>query len=475
MQKPYQMSRIRGSSPSLVRRIGCGRSSLVLAAVHVLAAGLACAQTSLDAQLALAQEQADSPTIVEIATRLLQERPGNEDLTYTLAEAQINSDDLARAEATISKWLESKPNSSLALESRGDLFGAQEKSEEAIGAWTSALKGASKEHIAELYRKIAGAQFDLEQYKDSADSWKKAFETSNSAQDLMQRGDALVLDGRFDEAVVDAKKAGQLEPDNQTIKSSLPKFERLGESLPIINQLLHQPKSDLAGYIPARTRLAFILGASGFLDAGLIYAKEALEEKNAAFGPTVVAGFLYRSLGDIDDAADLKISGRMPAEAVLASVSRLIENMVADDATILLDKAAAPVWVRQLQRLRSLNEPWYGAVRGAEALKLYPGDAQILATQGWFLNAAAEPGATEMIEAALKKNPKLADAWLTKAAIARRAGDLTGTLQAYKKAVELGDASAAEEVRVLERILPRVATAQAAPAEKSKQKGQKGQ
>ena len=343
----------------------------VLTASLLLATAVAAPDTAkLRDQLALATDDKDDLSRIELLRRILDAEPGDTKSHQLLVELWLKIQDYDMAEAALNAWPDAPPR--VAALARADILHSRDKD----------LAGAIK--ILQAY--VATAPKDA----DAIDSLVQLLLATNDtkaqlaaldqliplrrdATNLIRRANVKFLLGDFTGALTDAKAAQALEPDSAVVKGAIPQYERLEEALKAL-----PPLDDAIAKNPADFNA--LLDRSWWRRYGLM---------------------LEPALADANAAAKLEpdsLMARLAVTRALCMLNRLkTEDVLRDE---LID-AAKPISIEDSQVIAAADI----------ALKATPNNTAQLAARAAALNSAGQYLlARRDAEAALAIDPKNAAA-----------------------------------------------------------------
>jgi len=326
------------------------RQALLLAVVACFLAGPTSGATAdvktLRDQLALATDDKDTLSRIELLRRIVDADPADAASHRLLIELWIEINDYDLAAATLAAWPEAPAD--LAALTRASVL--RNRDEDVPGAIR-----VLREFLAKQPSNLPANQALVSALLTTDDTHAQLAAldallalTPKDITSLIQRANVKLKLADYPGALADAGQAQALEPDSDTVKSALPAFERLQETLqtlPPLDAALKQNPRDLSKLVER----AWWLRYGGILDRSLADANAAL-----ALDPNSIAAKITR-------ARVLFMLGKLKAEDSLRDDSIDATKPNATDDTLAIaaaDLALAqnPKDVAQLTaRARALN------------------------------------------------------------------------------------------------------------------------
>lgn len=207
-----------------------GRCLLLGAAVLAFAGSVAAAPdpAALDAQLAMATEADDLLARIEILRRIVEADPANAAARRQLVELWLAARDYDLAAATLDAWPEA-PADLTALTRAAVRRFRDEDPAGAIAILRAHLDGAPRDLAAQ--RALVAVLLTTNDVPAQITALDALLKLEPGAQNLLARANARLRAGDYPGALVDARAAQALAPEDATVKADLPTFDRLAEAL----------------------------------------------------------------------------------------------------------------------------------------------------------------------------------------------------------------------------------------------------
>jgi predicted Zn-dependent protease len=194
--------------------------------------------SQLHAQLSKAQEADDKAAIIELSRRIVAIAPNDFDAWETLAQTQLDVEDLDRLAQTLDAWQKVRRPPAAIEDFRGDLCLKRKDYQNAERHWLAflATKPAAS-YAATKYDKLADLCAGQARWADNATYRTKAIAAKDSAARRVFRACAFLRLHKWDAAYADMAKANKIDASDSQVKEWLPQFERLQKFLPRIKAL----------------------------------------------------------------------------------------------------------------------------------------------------------------------------------------------------------------------------------------------
>jgi tetratricopeptide (TPR) repeat protein len=271
--------------------------------------------SQLRGQLEAAKEAANKPAIIELSRRIVAIAPNDSDAWETLAQTQLEIEDLDRLEQTLDAWQKTVRRPPAAIEDfRGDLAFKRKDYENAERHWLAFLR--TKPPAADAateYDKLADLCVDQARWADNATYRRKAIAAQDSAPRRVSRACAFLRLHKWDADYTDMAKANKMDASDSEVKEWLPQFEQLQQFLPRIKtldaQIAKSPND--SGLLLERARI-FTLAGRPLL--ALDDAERALKLQPASMRARIQTAEALLDVNRAEDAAKLQVTNYLPRE-----------------------------------------------------------------------------------------------------------------------------------------------------------------
>ena len=289
-------------------------------------------------QLQAAEDAADKPAIIELSRRILAITPNDSNVWDTLAQTELETEDLDRLEQTLDAWQKAVRHPPAAIEDfRGDLSSRRKDYQNAERHWLAFLASkplpAGAATVCDNLANLCAAQ---ERWEDHAGYRTKAIAAQDSATRRVARAIAFLRLHKWDAAYADMAKANKMDATDPEVKEWLPQFERLRGFLPQIKaldaQIAKSPKD--AGLLLERARI-FTLAGRPLL--ALDDAQRALKLQPASMRARVQTAEALLDTGRPEDAAKLQVNDKLTRAEDKHVSEEILRRLGAIDALLVRD------------------------------------------------------------------------------------------------------------------------------------------
>lgn len=286
-------------------------------AVLILLAGSAFAATEapqlqhLRDQLKKAQDAQDKPAIIELSQRIVAIAPNDSSTWDTLAQTQLETEELDGLERTLDAWQKAFKKRAAAMDDfRAELCFKRKDYQCAQEHWLAFIATKPpRADIATSYDNLAELCAAQSRWVDHAAYRTKAIAAQDTAARRVLRAVAFLRLHNWDGAYADMAKANKMDATDSQVKEWLPEFERLQKFLPQIKsldaQIAKSPNEPaVAGLLLERARV-FILAGRPLLaidDAG-----RAFKLQPASMQARIELAEALLDVGQTEDAAKLEV------------------------------------------------------------------------------------------------------------------------------------------------------------------------
>src|SRR5262249_40347198 len=290
----------------------------MLLAGTALAAAEAPELQQLRTQLKTAQDATDKPAIIELSRRIVAIASNDSETWDTLAQTQLETDDLDGLERTLDAWQKTTPRPPAAIEDfRAGLCFKRKDYQCAEKHWLAFIATKPRPTDAgEAYDNLAEVCAEQARWADHAAYRTKAIAARDTAARRVLRACAFLRLHKWDAAYADMAKANKMDATDPQVKEWLPQFERLQQLLPRIKpldaQIAKSPNDPaVTGLLLDRARL-FTLAGRPLL--ALDDAERASKLQPASIRARIQLAEALLEVDRPDDAAKLDISGDLIRE-----------------------------------------------------------------------------------------------------------------------------------------------------------------
>ncbi len=311
----------------------------------------------LHAQLSVAEDADDKPSIIELSRRLVAISPNDSTAWESLARTQLEIEDFDRLSETLDGWEKAVKKPAAAIEDfRGDLSAHQKDykgAEQHYLAFIARKPPASD--VADMYDKLSELCVEQGRWNENATYRNKAIAAKDSSARRVDYACALLRLHKWDAAYAEMAKANKLEPDGAEVKEWMPQFERLQD-------YLAQIKAIEARIATAPNEPALLLERARFFTLAqrpLLALDDC--EKAAKLGPTSLRAHIQMAevlfdLNRDDEAVKLQVSKNLSREQSGHVSDQSLGELDREDSLIAKNPNDAEALAARSKTLRQLNQ-----------------------------------------------------------------------------------------------------------------------
>jgi len=414
---------------------------LILLTGSALAAREAPELQQLRDQLKKAQDAEDKPAIVELSRRIVAIAPNDSATWDTLAQTQLESEELDDLERTLDAWQKASKKPPVAIEDfRAGLCFKRKDYKCAEQHWLAFI--ATKPPRADAatdYDNLAEASAAQARWADHAAYRAKAINAQDTTARRVLRAVALLRLHNWDAAFAEMAKANKRDATDPQVKEWLPEFERLQKFLPQIKTLdaqIAKSPNDV-GLLLERARV-FILAGRPLL--AIDDAEHAFKLQPASMRARVELAEALLDAGKAEDAAKLEIDrylrrgeDKHVSDEALRELGRL-------DARLSANPKDADALVARAKILRDLRQFTLALADANAALAVNDKSAA-----AHFEAAQDLDGLDRQKEALLhariatELDPHDSNMWFFRGVLERQRADFAGAVASQTRSIEISE------------------------------------
>jgi tetratricopeptide (TPR) repeat protein len=423
-------------------------------AVLILLTGSAFAVTEppelqqLRDQLQKAQDAEDKPAIIELSRRIVAIAPKDSDTWDTLAQTQLESEELDNLERTLDAWQKAFPRPPAAIEDfRAGLCFKRKDYQCAEKHWLAFI--ATKPPRADAatdYDNLAEASAAQARWADHATYRAKAIAAQDTAARRVLHAVALLRLYNWDAAFADMAKANKMDATDLQVKEWLPQFERLQKVLPQIKpldaQIAKSPNNPaIAGLLLERARL-FILAGRPLL--AIDDAERAFKLEPASMRARIGLAEALLDAGQAEDAAKLEVDRYLRRGEDRHVSDQALQELGTLDARLSANPKDADALVARARILRDLRQFTLALADANAALAI--NDKSAAAN---FEAAQDLDGLDRKKEALLhariatELDPNNSNMWFFRGVLERQRADFAAAVASQTRSIEISESLAA--------------------------------
>ena len=444
-----------------------GIAVLTLLAGTALAAAEAPGLQQLRTQLKTAQEANDKPAIIELSRRIVAIAPNDSDTWDTLAQTQLETDDLDGLGRTLDAWRKAFQRPPAAIGDfraglcfkRGDYQCAEQHWLAFIATKPSAADVATNyDNLAELCAAQA-------RWADHASYRTKAVAAQDTAARRVSRACAFLRLHKWDAAYADMAMANKMDAADAQVKEWLPQFERLQQFLPQIKpldaQIAKSPNDPaVAGLLLERARV-FILAGRPLL--AIDDGERAFKLQPASMRPRIELAEALLDAGQPENAAKLDVDRYLRRGEDKHVSDQALRELGMLDARLSANPKDADALVARARILRDLRQFTLALADANAALATNDKSAA-----AHFEAAQDLDGLDRQKEALLQAriatelDPQNSNLWFFRGVLERQRADFAGAVGSQTRSIEISESPVAlSEREQCERRIGKTAEADA--------------
>ena len=415
--------------------------SLLAFCLNPLATGFGAGQdlSQLRSQLQAAKEAADKPAIIELSRRILAVAPNDSNVWDTLAQTELETDDLDRLEQTLNAWEKAVHHPPAAIEGfRGDLADRRKDYQNAERYWLAFLASKPRSAAAASeYDNLANLCATQQRWEDHAAYRDKAIAAQDSATRRVARAIALLRLHKWDAAYADMAKANKMDATDSEVKEWLPQFERLQGFLPQIKALDAQiaKSPDDAGLLLDRARL-FTLAGRPLL--ALDDAEHALKFQPASIRARIQTAEALLDVDRGDDAAKLEVGRDLRRGEDKHVTEQTLLELGAFDKRLQANPKDDDALVERSKILRELRQFTLALADARAALAINDKSANAHFEAGRDLDGLGQQNkALEQARIATELDPRNPENWFFRGLLERQRANFTAAIESQTRSLEI--------------------------------------
>jgi len=439
-------------------------------AVLTLLAGTAFAATEplelqqLRDQLKKAQDAEDKPAIIELSQRTVAIAPNDSETWDTLAQTQLESEELDGLERTLDAWQKAFKRLPAAIEDfRAGLCFKRKDYQCAEQHWLAFIATKPpRADVATDYDNLAEVCSAQARWADHAAYRSKAVAAQDTAARRVLRAVAYLRLHNWDAAYADMAKANKMDATNAQVKEWLPEFERLQKFLPQIKPL-DARIAKLPNDVELLLERARVLILAGRPLLAIDDAEGAFKLQPASMRARIQLAEALLDAGQSEDAAKLEVDRYLRRGEDKHVNDEALRELGRLDARLLGNPKDADALVARARILRNLRQFTLALADANAALAINDKSAaaQFEAAQDLDgLNQAKE--ALLHAHIATELDPHDSNMWFFRGVLERQRADFAGAVASQTRSIEISESLVAlSEREQCERRIGKTAEADA--------------
>jgi tetratricopeptide (TPR) repeat protein len=404
--------------------------------------------SGLHAQLSKAEEAGDKAAIIELSRRIIAIAPTDSDAWETLAQTQLDIEDLDRLAQTLDAWQKVRRPPPAIEDFRGGLCLKRKDYLNAERHWLAFL--ATKPRAADAateYDNLANLCVTQARWVDNAAYRTKAIAAEDSAARRVFRACAFMRLHKWDAAYADMAKANKIDSTDDEVKKWLPQFERLQGFLPQIRaldaQIAKSPNDPVL--LLDRARL-FTLAERPLL--ALDDCEQAMKLQPASMRARIQTAEALFDIGQPDDAAKLQVSSRLARDKDKHVSEQALRELSNEDTQIAQNSGNADPLAARAKMLRDLRQIPLALADARAALAI---DDKLAAAH---FEAAHDLDALDQSKEALihavkatELNPNEGTAWYYRGVLEAKRADFPAAIESQTRSLKISESPEALRAR----------------------------
>jgi tetratricopeptide (TPR) repeat protein len=417
---------------------------LILLTASAFAATEAPELQQLRDQLKKAQDAEDKPAIIELSRRIVAIAPNDAGTWDTLAQTQLESEDLDGLGLTLDQWQKASRKPTAAIEDfRAGLCFKRKDYQCAEQHWLAFIATKPlRADVATDYDNLAESCAVQSRWADHAAYLTKAIAAQETTARRVRRAVAFLRLHNWDAAYGDMAKANKMDATNPEVKVWLPEFERLQKFLPQIKpldaQIAKSPTDPaVAGLLLERARV-FILAGRPLL--AIDDAEHAFKLQPASMRARIELAEALLDAGQAENAQKLEVDRYLRRGEDKHVSDETLRELGTLDARLSADPKDAEALIARAKILRELRQFTLALADANAALAINDKSAA-----AHFEAAQDLDGLDRQKEALLhariatELDPHNSNIWFFRGVLERQRADFAGAVASQTRSIEINE------------------------------------
>jgi len=396
-------------------------------------------------QLKTAQEADDKPAVIELSQRIVAIAPNDSNMWGTLAQTQLDNQDLDGLERTLDAWQKSFRRPPAAIDDfRASLCFQRKDYQCAEQHWIAFIAAKpSAPDVATDYDNLAELCAAQARWADHAAYRTKAIAAQDTVARRVSRACAFLRLHKWDAAYADMAKANKMDATDRQVKEWLPQFERLQQFLPRIKPLDTQIAKS-----PNDTRLlldrARLFTLAGRPLLALDDAERAFKLEPASMRARIQTGEALLEVDRADNAAKLDISGDLIRGKDRPVTDNVLRELGALDSRLRQNPGDIDALVARAKILGQLRQFTLSLADANAALLIDDKSAAAHFEAARDLDALGrEKEALSHARIATELDPNDSTKWFFRGVVERQRADFTEAIASQTRSIEINESRVA--------------------------------
>jgi tetratricopeptide (TPR) repeat protein len=399
----------------------------------------------LRAQLKAAQDAEDKPAIIELSRRIVAIVPNDSNSWDSLAQTQLESEELDDLERTLDAWQKAFKRPPAAIEDfRAGLCFKRKDYECAEQHWLAFIATKPpRADVATDYDNLAELCAEQARWADHAAYRTKAIAAQDTAARRVLRAMAFLRLHKWDEAYADMAKANKMDATNPQVKEWLPQFERLQQFLPRIKALdaqIAKSPNDPA-LLLERARILMLAGRPLL---ALDDAERAFKLQPASMRARIQTAEALLEVDRADDAAKLDVTRDLIRGKDRPVTDEVLSQLAALDSRLSQNPKDIDALIARAKILGQLRQFTLSLADANAALAIDDKSAAAQFEAARVLDALdREQEALAHARIATELDPNDSTKWYFRGVLERQRADFAGAIASQTRSIELGESPVA--------------------------------
>ena len=396
-------------------------------------------------QLKTAQEADDKPAVIELSQRIVAIAPNDSNMWGTLAQTQLDNQDLDGLERTLDAWQKSFRRPPAAIDDfRASLCFQRKDYQCAEQHWIAFIAAKpSAPDVATDYDNLAELCAAQARWADHAAYRTKAIAAQDTVARRVSRACAFLRLHKWDAAYADMAKANKMDATDRQVKEWLPQFERLQQFLPRIKPLDTQIAKS-----PNDTRLlldrARLFTLAGRPLLALDDAERAFKLEPASMRARIQTGEALLEVDRADNAAKLDINGDLIRGKDRPVTDNVLRELGALDSRLRQNPEDIDAFVARAKILGQLRQFTLSLADANAALLIDDKSAAAHFEAARDLDALdREKEALSHARIATELDPNDSTKWFFRGVVERQRADFTEAIASQTRSIEINESRVA--------------------------------
>lgn len=386
----------------------------------------------------------DFAAAAEFARQILQRAPRDEDAFAARMEAQLQIPDLAGADATLHDWVHTvREATARREEDAGDLALARGDRQATVLAWQKAL--GIEPHNKRLLQKFARLEHAQADWSEEAAIWMALLKLEESAEARLERANARLHLGEWEEADADLRHAKTLAPNDAAVRAANAHFAQLRPYLDSLRALAARLHDAARDDFTAWGDRALIYLRAHYPELALEDCARAAKIATWAVRPKLFQAIALLDLNRVDEAAKLGVRRTIQLESLPDDALETVRRL---DAQIAAERGNAELFSERAWRLNDIEQPTLAREDAETAFKLDNKSSTACAEWSYALMKLGQPqAALTRAKIATDLDPQSATAWQYRGEIESALADNASAIESLSHALALKETAAALQKR----------------------------